>query len=364
MADTSATTPGDTSKNAELEINDLYDKVFKFCLNVSASVVIRFVNSVFDQQHDLNSKLALLNTETVDDTLQKRFADAIFRITETVGSSTRDYNYLVEFQTYSDSSMSFRIFEYAFRYAWENRRDEDGTTYVKLPRCAEIYLKNSRTLKDKATIVICDDDDKECFRFDYRIIKLFGRTLEENAAEFLLLLPFEALRLRESMRGSPSDEKAQALLDYVKLIREKLEENKNLGILSEVDCALLITALSSLFQEAYHSVPQYQKGGKFNVKAAEVEQYMIQMINIVKRTNTLTEEKEQLATKVSELTTENSQLATENSQLATEKSQLATEKSQLATKNSQLNTRVSDLEKELAEARAEIDRLKQANTPA
>ena len=83
-------------------------------------------------------------TEHTDDDLNRTIADTILTIDHI-------YIYHIEAQMYQDDEIEFRVFDYGYKYALDNRRDPDHLIFPS-PRILQLYAHKG--LPDSKSITL------------------------------------------------------------------------------------------------------------------------------------------------------------------------------------------------------------------
>ena len=92
----------------QTDMHNIYDKIFKKILTMSAGSVIRLINGLFETDYPTDSTVTYNWTEFHDDRLRRTLADTIL----TIGGTD---SYHMEAQTSVDNEIVFRVFAYIRR---------------------------------------------------------------------------------------------------------------------------------------------------------------------------------------------------------------------------------------------------------
>jgi predicted transposase/invertase (TIGR01784 family) len=136
-----------------MDKNISYDGIFKeFMETFDDSVVVEFINELFDRKHSHNSKVARLATESHDDSKERR-SDIVLRI-------GRDM-YHVEIQSGNDNEIALRVFEYSYRAAMQHGKSQDENSLeLEFPKSLVFYLRsNDKTPRELAVSLKLPDDN-------------------------------------------------------------------------------------------------------------------------------------------------------------------------------------------------------------
>ena len=121
-----------------------YDDASRTMLSDCSSLIIPVVNEVFHKQHGVRETVRLFHNEfffTLPDSDQKeRVTDSNFAI-----GSVR---YHLEFQSTSDGSIMWRVFEYDSQLALKDSEWSQEELTVRFPNTALIYLRHTGTTPD------------------------------------------------------------------------------------------------------------------------------------------------------------------------------------------------------------------------
>ena len=91
-------------------IYQIYDKIFKKILTLSATAVVNLINGLFDTNYPTDSTITYNWTEFEDNEIRKILADTIITI-------NGKHSYHMEAQMTDDEDIIFRVFEYGFGHA-------------------------------------------------------------------------------------------------------------------------------------------------------------------------------------------------------------------------------------------------------
>ena len=148
--------------------HNIYDRTFKEMFQISDRMVIRFINSLFDENlletEDLSLKQMSPEFVSNDRSIQMDM------LLELKGNHTK---YQIEAQTYADE-MSIRMFEYGSKSAMRDKYvslADEHHIYLPFPRQAVIYLKSNKNTPDnlKITVIFPDNQEKT---YEIKTIKL------------------------------------------------------------------------------------------------------------------------------------------------------------------------------------------------
>jgi hypothetical protein len=182
----------------------LFDKIFKELMTLSAPTIIRFINALFGRDHPLDSTVEYINVETVSEELKKRVADIIIRI-------GGEFTYHIEAQIGDDDQISIRLFEYGYNAALKYRKTVDEIIELPFPESRVIYWESTENTPDVVTLRF-KLPNGENFDYEVKTFKLLDHSIEELAEKNLtLLLPFYVLKLRNKVENTKSRDKRREL---------------------------------------------------------------------------------------------------------------------------------------------------------
>lgn len=171
------------------EVYHIYDKIIKRILTLSSTAVINLINGLFDTNHPTDCPIVYHWTEHTDDDLNRTIADTILTIDHT-------YVYHIEAQMYQDDEIEFRVFDYGYKYALDNRRRPDHLIFPA-PRILQLY--NHKGVPDSKSITL-DFGDQGTFLYQVPVFKLLNHDLAYlNEKKMIVLSPFMMLSLRDSI---------------------------------------------------------------------------------------------------------------------------------------------------------------------
>ena len=176
------------------EIHQIFDKVFKKVITLSAKSVVHLINGLFGTDYPPDSTVEYNWTEFQDDMLKRILADTIITI-------NGRHAYHLEAQIEKDNAIVFRIFAYGFGHADRNRNVEDGEYILNFPRPAVIYLYYEGQVPDEYVLKLCFEEGREEYQYHVPVIKLPEISAEElNDRKMVILIPFHLLKLRKMVK--------------------------------------------------------------------------------------------------------------------------------------------------------------------
>ena len=191
-------------------------------------------------------------TEHTDDDLNRTIADTILTIDHI-------YIYHIEAQMYQDDEIEFRVFDYGYKYALDNRRDPDHLIFPS-PRILQLYAHKG--LPDSKSITL-DFGNQGTFLYTVPVFKLLEHDLAYlNNNKMIVLAPFMMLSLRDSIREKRTKENTEALHNLIlNDILSLIESNRLSGNITSADAIRLQRLLYKLYQHLYAHYPEFQEGG-------------------------------------------------------------------------------------------------------
>ena len=207
------------------KIYHIYDKIFKKILTLSSTAVVRLINGLFGTDYPPDSFITYNWTEQIDSSLKRVLADTIL----TIGGT---HSYHVEAQMEKDDDIVFRVFEYGYNHAQndKNRRPRETEGYtLYFPEPKIIYLFTRGKAPDEYALTL-DFGTQGTFIYKVSTFKYLESTPEElMQKKMVILIPFELLKLREIMKKEHTPENLELLKN---LIQNDIigNNNKNLEI--------------------------------------------------------------------------------------------------------------------------------------
>ena len=219
------------------EITHIYDKIMKRILTLSGTAVINLINGLFNTSHPTNAPVFYHWTEHTDDDLNRTIADTILTIDQ----------------------IEFRVFDYGYKYALDNRRDPDHLIFPS-PRILQLYAHKG--LPDSKSITL-DFGNQGTFLYTVPVFKLLEHDLAYlNDNKMIVLAPFMMLSLRDSIREKRTKENTEALHNLIlNDILSLIESNRLSGDITSADAIRLQRLLYKLYQHLYAHYPEFQEGG-------------------------------------------------------------------------------------------------------
>ena len=207
-------------------INTPYDDVFRTLLNDCPRFIIAIINEAFGTTYSENESVIFYENEKFlnqqDGQQEKRITDSNFDIGGT--------GYHIECQSWEDSSMILRVWEYDSQIAKENAVWKDGMLEVSFPNTAVLYLRHTSKTPDYTVIKITVPGDSCSYKVPNIKVKNY------NADEILekklyFLIPFHIFRFENKLEKCETDKVELEDMKQIYLyINEKLEECQKEGM--------------------------------------------------------------------------------------------------------------------------------------
>ena len=188
------------------------DEVLKFLFSTSNKVIIKLLNSVFNENFSEDEvDLTISNNEFVEDTLEIIRGDMFLDILNKHHSKKHSYH--IEFQTKNDSSMVIRMFEYGFRKSIEQSRKDDSIDIktIYFPKQKVIFFEENKNIKDTLDLKIVLPNNSE-FIYSVDVMKYWqydDKKLLEN--KMYPLIPLQLFLLRKDLIAASKNNNIEKL---------------------------------------------------------------------------------------------------------------------------------------------------------
>ncbi|MBD5088725.1 MAG: hypothetical protein HDT30_07935 [Clostridiales bacterium] len=207
-----------------------YDNVFKTMKSKHKRLFISVINDTFGKNYPMDAKVETLpsegyltESETIDGSkkIEEQISDFLLKI----GSEV----YLLECQSYDDSSMAIRIAEYAFIVARQFATWNIGYATIPMPRFSVIYVKRTEKTP-KTTMITFTFPDGQAVNYESANI-----ILEEFTKEYIVekrlfpYIPFYIVRYEKDITSESSIEDSVRDLEYFRNEMLRLHEAKELS---------------------------------------------------------------------------------------------------------------------------------------
>ena len=226
-------------------IYQIFDKIFKKILTLSAVAVIHLINGLFGTNYPKDSIITYNWTEFVDGELRRTLADTIVTI-------DGKYSYHIEVQIEKDNDIVFRVFSYGYSHANRNREAGEEGYVLKFPEPKIIYLYAGGNVPETYNLIL---DFGTQGRFIYKVstMNFMTTTVEElNQKNMVILIPFQLLKLRKLLEKDRGPENLKALQNLIQFdIIGSIETNLKLGNVSMDDARRLREMTKKLYDYIY-----------------------------------------------------------------------------------------------------------------
>lgn len=211
-------------KETEQEIiYQIFDKVFKKVITLSAKSVVNLINGLFGTDYPLDSTVHYNWTEFEDDRLRRILADTILTINGT-------HSYHMEAQMEKDNAIVFRVFDYGFQHANRTRvmDVEEGKYVLSFPQPVVIYLYYEGVVPDIYTLILEKDTGEKMCEYRVPVVKVQDISAEElSERKMIVLLPFHILKLRQLIKEKSIQD---ALPELKRIINDDIIGNINRNV--------------------------------------------------------------------------------------------------------------------------------------
>ena len=225
----------------------IYDKICKRILTLSSKAVINLINGLYETDYPTDSTITYNWTEFEGQHLKRILADTIITI-------NNKYSYHLEIQMTVDEEIVFRVIEYGFGHAYQNRVCEKGKETLPFQEPKIIYLSenNLENIPDIYSVEL-NVGVHGIFSYKVPVTVLQNMTLEElTNKKMIILIPFFLLKLRSVLTQSRSEENKKALKNLIENdIVNSIKINLSLGNISPEDGRKLCDMIQKLYWHIY-----------------------------------------------------------------------------------------------------------------
>lgn len=241
------------------KIYHIYDSVFKRILTLSSKAVVNLINGLFGTEYSTDSKITYNWTEHENKDLKWTLADAILTI-------NNKFSYHMEAQMTEDEEIVFRVFEYGFGHAYQNRIVDKGEETLFFPQPRIIYLSEKEADKVQDEYVLkLNFGEQGTFCYRVPVVKLQRISTEElDKRKMVILIPFFLLKLRSKIQKSRTKDNIEEL-QYLILndIIGSINRNEEVGNISKIDAYNLKDLTLKLYWDIY---AQYNELEEFTMR--------------------------------------------------------------------------------------------------
>ncbi len=219
--------------------NTPYDDVFRTLLNDCSSLIIPVINEIFGEKYSGNEKIIFSSNEHFmnqqNGNEDERITDTSFKIQ---GNETKKYH--LECQSGTDNSMLVRFFEYDTQIALDEGEIQGNVLIVTLPHSAVLFLRYNASTPENLKIRMMTPGGS--LEYDIPVMISQKYTIEEIFEKnLLLLIPFYIFSHEKRFEEYEKDEsQLRSLEEEYELIKEKLEELLDQGMISEYTSCTII----------------------------------------------------------------------------------------------------------------------------
>lgn len=241
------------------KIYHIYDSAFKRILTLSSKAVVNLINGLFGTEYSTDSKITYNWTEHENKDLKWTLADAILTI-------NNKFSYHMEAQMTEDEEIVFRVFEYGFGHAYQNRIVDKGEETLFFPQPRIIYLSEKEADKVQDEYVLkLNLGEQGTFCYRVPVVKLQRISTEElDKRKMVILIPFFLLKLRSKIQKSRTKDNIEEL-QYLILndIIGSINRNEEVGNISKIDAYNLKDLTLKLYWDIY---AQYNELEEFTMR--------------------------------------------------------------------------------------------------
>ncbi|MBQ8326201.1 MAG: hypothetical protein IJX86_03930 [Lachnospiraceae bacterium] len=241
------------------KIYHIYDSAFKRILTLSSKAVVNLINGLFGTEYSTDSKITYNWTEHENKDLKWTLADAILTI-------NNKFSYHMEAQMTEDEEIVFRVFEYGFGHAYQNRIVDKGEETLFFPQPRIIYLSEKEADKVQDEYVLkLNFGEQGTFCYRVPVVKLQRISTEElDKRKMVILIPFFLLKLRSKIQKSRTKDNIEEL-QYLILndIIGSINRNEEVGNISKIDAYNLKDLTLKLYWDIY---AQYNELEEFTMR--------------------------------------------------------------------------------------------------
>ena len=212
-----------------------FDSMVKELLEESSKEnVIRFINTLYNENFPLDSRVTRLATETNNQGEQRR-SDIMIMINE------REFH--AEVQSTPDSTMVFRMFDYGYRHALMNKIMTADSLELNFPDPIVIFLRNTERTPTEFTVKLNFTNTDS---FSYKIpVKRIGDYTPESLIDGSLYAigPFYPMKYEKELSGEHSEESEQRFTSEINSLYDWIEGKVKKGEISKEFAQLFIDGL-------------------------------------------------------------------------------------------------------------------------
>ncbi len=226
-------------------IYHIYDKVFKKILTLSSTAVTGLINGFFDTDYPPESIITYNWTEFQDESLRRTLADTIITINGT-------HSYHIEAQITEEAEIVFRVFDYSYSHAKNHASNSRAGCELIFPEPKIIYLCSTKHTPDVYTLTL-NFGSHGHFTYQVTTFKFLETSLAElNRKKMIILIPFQLLRLQDTLSKKRSKDNLEELKSLIQNdIIGSIETNLTLGNITMEDAIRLRRLTHQLYDHIY-----------------------------------------------------------------------------------------------------------------
>ncbi len=235
--------------------HQIFDHTFKRVLTLSNKAIINLINGMFETDYPIDSKIVYNWTEHTNKELEWKLADTILTINDIC-------SYHIEAQMTEDEEIVFRVFEYGFGHAYQNRIVRKGGETMVFPEPRILYLSDSNLTKiPQAYHLTLDFGTQGQFIYEVPVVKILNFSIEElNKRKMVILIPFYLLKLRKELKKARTKDNMNELQKLILYdIIGSINENKRLGNISQNDSYILTNLTQRLYFAIYSTYEELEE---------------------------------------------------------------------------------------------------------
>ena len=233
-------------KNKKLKNNTKtnYDGIAKQLLDyLNDENIIRFINFVFSKNFSTDSNIVRLAAETYDsDTKQKR-CDYYIRI--------ENEFFLIEFQSYDDTDMAMRIFEYGVRGARLHSKitDSRDRIVIQLPEPVVFFLRKDGKALETLSVEINIPKQDRSFEYTAKAVYVEDFTFSELIQNYMFpVIPFHCMKFEKVLYYPHTEHDEKDILEEFEDNYKTLKEAFFASIIEKADFKYIVDAMVKVFE--------------------------------------------------------------------------------------------------------------------
>ena len=151
--------------------HQIFDKIMKRILTLSAVAVTNLINGLFDENFPRGSKLEYSWTENVKDDLEKTLSDAIVKV-----NGVKKFHIEAEIDA-SNKTIVIRMFDYGYMDALKHKEVKEDRIVLKFPKSKIIYLQHNENTPAEVILELVFEDEG---KYEYKVptVKFLNYTIE------------------------------------------------------------------------------------------------------------------------------------------------------------------------------------------